>query len=716
MTNFCLPKRFTAIFIKALQDGSLNPDTLRNMSSPERRATFKDLFDGDDTLAKETNALFESKLLLKDQQKGILAWAKQVAGLTEEDRKTIADKVGSMENILTPATEQAFLADLANKKLGIDVSAEEANKLFEASQDVAAKKDTMLRDIDNVDNRISYGRALLDFRDMVNSMKPDGRTWTQTALDVASVPKTALTGMFHFSAPFVQGWGMMSTQRAWQAFGQMFKYFASEDHYQNLNAYIISHPDYKLAVDGKLGLTELSDRLTAREEGIQSTLVEKANEYLTEKTGVPNLIRMSSRGFTGYLNYVRFNRFTDLLQAARMSGEDIRVGSNAVKDLARVVNNFTGRGELGVNDSLAGQTSAILNSVFFSPRKMVATFEMFNPTSYVSTFENGSFRAISPTAQKAAIRQLSGSLAATGAILGIATAMGASVNLDPRSQDFLKIAIGGEDNKVYDPQSKTSRTVRMNAEKLDVTGGNSTYLRLLARIYTGQQITSKGKLIEAGQGLHPTTRAGMVSDYVRGKLSPVAALVTDALYGKDPIGRSFDVSQEAKDKLIPISVGAWLNYYYDNPNDSVALIPSLSAMFGVSLESPLAPVPKQGLTTWGEPSVGHEGPSSPVDKAMMSAGINPSFPPQTINGIKLTDDQYKNYIQKSGMMAKMQLDSLVSLPGFEGLPLKTRQKEIRQVINSSRKVAQDEVIISNPDLIQKSMAHKQEIEQQSEEK
>ena len=42
---------------------------------------------------------------------------------------------------------------------------------------------------------------------------------------------------------------------------------------------------------------------------------------------MPDLIRASSRAFTGFLNYTRFYRFNDLLNAARLNGEDVSKGS-----------------------------------------------------------------------------------------------------------------------------------------------------------------------------------------------------------------------------------------------------------------------------------------------------------------------------------------------------------------------------------------------------
>lgn len=682
MAAFCLPKKYASAFMTALKDGTIVPSDLLNMTSAERREFFQKIV-GDDN-AHDVNALFESKMLLKDQQRGLVNWAKTVAGISDATRADLASRIAKMDRVLQPEDEDAFLADLAAQKLGVGVSAQEAEGIYNLAKVAETRKAEMLKDLGNVDNRIAYGRSIMDLNEMVESLKPQGRSFTTKLIDILNIPKSALTSILHFSAPFVQGWGMLSTQRAWEAFGQMFRYFGNEENYKNLNAYIISHPDYPLAKSGKLGLTKLGDKLSAREEALQSTLVEQANQYLSDKTGVPNLVRASSRAFTGYLNYVRFNRFTDLLNAARLSGEDIREGTSAVNDLAKVVNDFTGRGAIGVGDKYA-QAAPALNAMFFSPRKISATMQMFNPVRYLNP-------AISPTARRAAIRQLSGSLIATGAVLSLAKAMGASVSFDPRDANFAKADINGE--------------------KLDMTGGNSIYLRLLARIATNQEITSKGKLIELGQGYKPLTRADLLLQYIRGKLSPIASAVTDSLYGKDAVGRPFSVTQEMQDKLVPITISEFINYAESDADNTVAILPSLSAIFGVGLESPLPPLTKTDQTAWGQPApMIASSPHDPVDKELARLQYTPNFPSEKIRGVQLDDAQYSDYVRIGGRLAKMRLDELVQMPGWDSIPdagkLSLIHKSILKAHDSAAKTVMMKYQGTDHDIVALATAAKQ---------
>lgn len=544
---YCLPPELGEKFKAAIKDGTINPDKLSEMSSEDRRNFFSSVV-GEDN-AKDVNAQFESKLLLKDQQAGMIRWAKSVTGITEAAKRDILSRIERMDKVLQPEDPQHFLEDLASKKLGVHVVADEAQHITELAQKASRHRDDMEGTPGLSPERNAYGRALIDLNEYVDSLKPTQKL--NMFSQIVNLPKSMTVSIFHMSAPFVQGWGMMSTGVFWEGFGKQFQYFASEDAYKSLNADIISHPDYPLALDGKLGLTKVSDKLSEREEQIQSSLLEH----------VPVLkvaVKASSRGFTGFLNYVRFSRFTQLLDAARLSGEDISKGSQAVKDIAQTVNDFTGRGALGKDDRYAS-IQPVANSMFFSPRKIIATVNMFNPIRYLDP-------RISPTARAGAIRQLSGSVIATASILELAHLAGAKVNTNPIATNFLKIQLGNT--------------------TLDLTGGNAIYTRLIARIIEGKSISSTGKLTKlTGTNFGSTSRADQIVSYTRDKLSPTASFVADALYGKDPSNKPFSVSAEAYDKLVPLVMQNFINVAMNDPKNGAAWVSTLSGIFGVDIQS-----------------------------------------------------------------------------------------------------------------------------------
>lgn len=703
MPSWCLPRSLQNDFLAAIRDGRLTPARLAEMTSEERRGALAEIVGPEN--AREVNAQFESKMLLKDQQRGFVTWAKKIGGITEPARRDIIAQINRLDKVLQPEDEASFLKDLADKKLGVGVTAQEAREVYELSQkaetlraELQGPGDTRYGTAYTEERATQYGMAVQRLLDKVNSLKPKGETFQHAALNILSLPQSALTSVFHWSAPFVQGWGMMSTPEFYSGTTRMFQYFADPAAYERLNGWIIGHPNYPLAVDGKLGLTKITDKLSTREEQIQSSLLQDINGWVVEKTGVANavrgapapirwalggdanLIKAWSRSFTGFLNYVRASRFYNMVDAARMQGEDVSLGSKNVHDIAKAMNDFTGRGdEISVgggivpgitNPALSPGVASTLNALFFSPRKMIATMEMFNPINYAT---------LSPFARKVAARQLIGSLAATGAVLTIAKIAGAQVNFDPRASNFGKIGIGNE--------------------TLDMTGGNDSYIRLLSRLVTNQMVTSTGKSVQLGQDYPGApNRASLVGDYVRNKLSPIAGAIWTAADGKDPVGRPFSLSETTSDEMTPIVIHSLLDVWMNSPHDAVHLVPAISAFLGVGVEDhapPLSPggpgIAPRGV--WGDP-IPPYGPridyfNDPVTQAAEHVGLYLSLPSDKIRGVQLNPQQYDDYVRISGRLAHMRLQELIGTSAFQNEQPTQQLKDMTGERNAARREAAD---------------------------
>src|SRR3989304_7120250 len=121
---FCLISEQVQKFKQALKNGTINPEKLGMMTSAERRV-FLEEFVGKGN-GEQVNALFESKLLLKNQKAGYISWAKKVAGLTPEVRRDLIAKIERLDRVLSPKEGEQFLKDLAETRLGASVSETEA--------------------------------------------------------------------------------------------------------------------------------------------------------------------------------------------------------------------------------------------------------------------------------------------------------------------------------------------------------------------------------------------------------------------------------------------------------------------------------------------------------------------------------------------------------------------------------------------------------------
>ncbi len=85
MAGFCLMPEAIQKFREGLRSGAIDPAKLSQISSEERNKFFEDYVGKPN--AKDVNSLFESKLLLKNQQQGMVTWAKRVAGLSEPAKR-----------------------------------------------------------------------------------------------------------------------------------------------------------------------------------------------------------------------------------------------------------------------------------------------------------------------------------------------------------------------------------------------------------------------------------------------------------------------------------------------------------------------------------------------------------------------------------------------------------------------------------------------------
>lgn len=515
MSKYCLPKQIAENFKKMLVSGEINPLELSNMSSGERRKFFTE-FLGENN-AKNVNTLFERKLLQKNRTKAMISWAKEVTGIKPEVRRDLVAKIERMAqdpkgNILDPKTEEAFLQDLASSKLGLDVTFEEAQEITRLSGEVTAAKEAA-GDMKTFDSRIEYGNKLIDMYDYTATLKPPMGTADQIA-NVANVPR-AIMATLDLSAPGRQGWGMISRKQFWKNLKPMVKSFVSEKAFREIQADIITRPNYRSMKRANLKLTSLGDKLSEREEAFMTNLLDN----------LPG-VRGSERAYTGFLSKLRADMYDDFLRKAQLAGEDIAIGSKTTKDLAMVVNNFTGAGKMGKVD----QSVPILNSLFFSPRKIAATVNMFNPVNYLNP-------KISKTARVEAFKNLMGMVGASSTVMGIAHMLGADIETDPRSSDFGKVKIGDT--------------------RIDVSGGNAGYLTLLSRLATNKtKSTITGITKDLGGGFGSRTRGDVAVKYLRNKLSPVASFFADWLYGTDAIGAPFEVTKAIINRLMPIIVSS----------------------------------------------------------------------------------------------------------------------------------------------------------------
>ena len=541
--SFCLLPKQVDDFLAKLRDGTIDPEKLSNMSSEERHKFLSGIVGEGNAI--QTNALFESKLLLKDQQKGLVTWAKKVSGISEPARRDIISRIQKMEVPLSPKDEQGFLKDLVDTKLGVNVTSDEAKRIMELSKNIEGASKTIDK------NGISpFGRATQELMSYIQEKTPGKKGTIEVLANISSIQRAVQTG-FDISAIGRQGAAYFGRSEWFGAVRRMAGYIKSEKNMDELAMKMYSDKNWDIIsrFRKQLGLTNLGEKMTQREEQFASKLIKK----------IPGL-NISERAYTGFLSDLRYHRFTNTINILEKRG--IPMNDEALKALAETIGASTGRGQLGMVEPAANA----LATTMFSPRWFASKIQIVtNPIT-----KTGPARA-------EAIKAL-GTLAgiSTSLILGI-KASGGSIEIDPRSSDFGKLKVGNT--------------------RIDLTFGQGQYIRALTQIVTGvTKSTTTGEIKKLSTGeFGARTRLDVASDFLKGKAAPNVSLLLDFLEGQDWSGNKLGIdlknikSEKNVDALarvlnmfMPLVGNDALDAYYEASGNNAEGIKRALTAFGLS--------------------------------------------------------------------------------------------------------------------------------------
>lgn len=525
---WCLPTYLADKFLDMIKSEEISPEKLIDMTSKQRREFFGKHFG--ETNAQKINELLESKLILKNQQKGIVTWAKKISGLSPEAKRGLINRVNKMADILTPETEDAFLEDLAGHVLGTTVTMEEAGNITSLAQDVAIKKEAMekgprRKNLNDkpTDVEMEYGRAVVAFDNYVTSLKlaAEKETISEKLAEYIKNPWKSISDAAKFLAAtsremrttldnswigkqgrnlFFKGitGDFQSAKIWWDTFKKSYKViwetFKGAPIMDEIRAEIISDPEYDMIKKAKVA--------TAVVEEEAPTDWYKNIPFL----GKPFLA--SHNAFTASAHYARYKMAKYYFEIARKAEVDLN-DRTELESIGKLVNSLTARGEIGTK----GQTPGILSNVFFSPRMLKADLDVLT----MHKFDKN----MSKFAKKQAAKNLLQIIVAQGIIFGIAKALWPeSVEEDPRSADFGKIKIG---NTRFDVSGGTAALSRLAVRLVPLLVNKKSYIKS----------TSTGKLIELNTGKFGSlTGVDILEDYLENKTSPAMNLILAHLAGE----------------------------------------------------------------------------------------------------------------------------------------------------------------------------------------
>ena len=558
--NWCLPKHLVTKMKGEIDEGKIN--NLIEMSSRERRKFFAK-YVGEEN-AKEINSLFESKLLVKNQKKGLEKFVKKATGMTPETKKDMLSKVNRMTKVLQPEDVNKFMADLAEHKLGVGVTIEEAKQLVDMAKVVNDKKEAVT-DWTNREYEspaMEYGRAQIDFDDYVNHLKQSAKavTWERfkasplksTGRLVGMIPgqTKAIKASMDNSAIFNQGWKVLTTHpKIWAnnskaTFGVMWKTLGGQNVERELHADIRSRPR---SIDG-----------TYRRMGLDVYGVTEESFPTSAPSRIPGLGRLYKASEAAFTYFAQKNRvdLADLyLDLAEKAGVDL-TNKKELESIGKLVNSLTSRGHLGKLEPVA----TTINNVFFSPRNWKANIDFITAHQFQ--------KQVSPFVRKQAAMNMIKMIVFTAIVLAVAKAADDdAVDWDPRSANFGNIKVGNS--------------------RFNVSGGFGSIVTLASRFLSwSTKSSTTGNITPLNTGKWGGMTVGdVVGNYSENKLSPIASVFKEIfLTNEDFEGNKPTFGGEAYNLLMPLGIASDIEAYHD-PQAADMLAVAIADFLGIAVNT-----------------------------------------------------------------------------------------------------------------------------------
>lgn len=386
----------------------------------------------------------------------------------------------------------------------------------------------------------------------------------RNAVDILNAPRSLMSS-FDLSAPLRQGaiFTLTEPKAAMRAARGMLEALVSTGKYNSFGRAIVNDPDFQLSQDAglyismieqakaKAALAKYKTRVAAAQASgkpiPKKPLSVREESFMSELAGKLPHVKYSEQAYVAYLDLMRYQLFKKYAAELGRAGKNPKNHLKEFQDVAKFINNATGRGDLG--ETLNSMTPA-LNALFFSPRYIASRFNLLNP---------GTYARMSPQARKIAVRKMIEFAGVIASTLFLASLAGADVEWDdPESPDWLKIKLG--------------------STRYDVLAGFQQPMRFIYRVSKGLYNNFTG--LENKRGQEP---ARVTGQFLRSKLSPTASYATDALIGTDFKGDKFEPIGAIGERVFPMMLKDMYEAFQAEGGLGVAK--TSPAFFGVGVQT-----------------------------------------------------------------------------------------------------------------------------------
>jgi hypothetical protein len=571
---FCLIPEKVKEFKRALKEREIDIAGLLNMTT-EARTKLLERYAGEN--AKDVNLLFEKKLVLKNKIQGIKNWASKIGEIGRYDparKAEIEQAMGEFEaeqmrRMLSPKEEESFLADLVETKLGTSVTRAEAKTIFDLSKKTGELSDRYqkrpdfgkeLEDLSPESLRVAmeYGAtkrlvenyiSKLKGRDLsvkgmlkeyIQGIKDIGKEsgFEATAKVIGDSVSTLTNMMINAVASWDNSWigrqgaiTLAKSPRTWwktavKSMDDIYKTFRGQKPEDVLMAEIYADPDY---INGNYKKAKLDFGI---EEEVPTKILER-----TPLAG--KIFEASDVAFVDSAIRARRGLFKVMKKVYEAKG--IKLDDTILEDMGTVINAITARGKMGRIG-----TSAPVKMLLWAPRMLKADWDVLTAHTF-------GFGLKTSPARFEAAKTIANVVIATAAVSAIAKGMGAEVETDPRSSDFLAIKVGN--TRIKTPFGRGIPQIITLIARLATQSSKSPITRAITKLNSGEY--GSKTLFDVG------------IDFLVNKTTPPARIVIDQLRGRTFEGEKPTPASMAFSTL-PISVQNFLQLKdYDYAPDAV---------------------------------------------------------------------------------------------------------------------------------------------------
>jgi len=551
---FCLPFEEAEKIKQAIKSGYLNPEKLNSMTSQERRAFFETIIGKEN--AKNVNLLFEKKLLLKNQERAMYDWAREITGLSKEEKEAILAKIRQTyeekkRRIEDPAENEKFLneivSDIYSKKYKTEVTLEEAEMITNLTSEVRKAKAKMNEDFTwkTKEDGLRFGSAKVALNNYLGKLKAEAIAETfidprkvrgiyakiealshnaRIGIDFIASNSRAIVASLDNSLWGRQGIKVLFTHpKTWaihfaKSFNDIWTVIkkgteAGDAIIDGVRAEAFSRKNY---LNGRYEMGKKLDIGIAEEE-FPTSLPSKIPVF-------GRLFKASEVAYEAGAIRLRIDIADKIYDLAEQTGVDMK-NKIEIGSINELVNSMTGRGRLGRLESAA----PTLNKMFFSVKFLKSNIDTLTLHAFSEEF--------SSFARKQAAINLLKITASIGIILAIASSLGDddTVEWDTRSSDFGKIRIGNT--------------------RFDITGGMSSIVILASRIIRqSTKSSTTGIITKFNEGYGSMTGMDALWQFTENKFSPLFSVIKELVEQETFEGEKPTLVTSLKNLTVPMVI------------------------------------------------------------------------------------------------------------------------------------------------------------------